>query len=140
MVSIAPILHEYSTTSGQLVNASVISGPPPFAIAIDVVPLLSVAPAPGDQTALFYPAWATNWVLQAAPNRSSTNWVTITNNSATPVTCITVTNNPPTASGLSRHLLPPRAHPIKRPSDAFGVQPLGCPSALGQWCCHGGRA
>lgn len=49
----------------------------------------------GNQSVIFWPASATNFVLQSATNLSSTNWVTATN--GTPVIAVTVTNNLPAA-------------------------------------------
>lgn len=57
-------------------------------------PTLSVASS-GNQTALYWPASASNYVLQITTNLASTNWVTVTNGS--PIIGVTVTNNLPAA-------------------------------------------
>ncbi len=54
---------------------------------------LGIAPA-GNQTVLFWPATATNDILQSATNLSSPNWVTVSD--AVPVTAVSVTNIAPT--------------------------------------------
>jgi hydroxyacyl-ACP dehydratase HTD2-like protein with hotdog domain len=46
----------------------------------------------GNQTVLYWPAGATNFVVQTTTNLASTNWTTVTN--GTPIMGITVTNNP----------------------------------------------
>jgi hypothetical protein len=53
---------------------------------------LNIAPA-GNQTALFWPAWATNCVLESTTNLSSSNWTAVTN--GTPIIGVTVTNSSP---------------------------------------------
>jgi len=77
------------TTSGATVNASLlffgvsdtIDG-----IAVSSAPQLNVATV-GGQSVLFYPSWATNYVLVSVTNLASTNW--------TPIIGQTVTNNLP---------------------------------------------
>jgi hypothetical protein len=86
------------TTSGSLVNGELISGLyAPWGITISPAPQLSIATA-GNQNVLFYPAWATNYVLQSVTNLNSTNWLTVTNGvqviGVTNV-AVTVTNNLP---------------------------------------------
>ena len=53
---------------------------------------LGIAPA-GNQTVLFWPATATNYVLQSATNLTSPNWVAVSN--AVTVTAVAVTNTSP---------------------------------------------
>jgi sugar lactone lactonase YvrE len=55
-------------------------------------PQLNIAPA-GDQIALFWPAWATNFVLESTADLSSTNWTAVTN--GTPIIGVMVTNTSP---------------------------------------------
>ena len=55
-------------------------------------PLLSIA-AVGNQSVLFWPASATNYVLQSTTNLTSPNWVTASD--AVPVMAFTVTNQSP---------------------------------------------
>ncbi|MGA2870916.1 MAG: hypothetical protein ABSF34_17360, partial [Verrucomicrobiota bacterium] len=49
----------------------------------------------GQQTILFWPACATNVVLQTTTNLPSPNWIAVTND--IPITGVTVTNNLPAA-------------------------------------------
>jgi hypothetical protein len=49
----------------------------------------------GNQSVLYYPAGATNFVVQTSTNLSSTNWTTVTN--GTPIQGIVVTNSSPAA-------------------------------------------
>ncbi len=56
-------------------------------------PTLGIAPA-GNQTVLFWPTWAANYILQSTTNLVSPTWVAVTD--ATPVTAFTVTNTSPT--------------------------------------------
>ncbi|MGH7989610.1 MAG: hypothetical protein ACREDS_05360, partial [Limisphaerales bacterium] len=83
------------TSSGATVNASLISGLfGAQGIAISSpVPQLNIATI-GNQNVLFYPAWATNYVLQSTTNLASTNWITVSN--AVPVIAVTVSNQLPT--------------------------------------------
>jgi hypothetical protein len=53
---------------------------------------LNIAPF-GNQSVLFYPSWATNYVIQSVTNLASTNWLTLTN--GVTVIAVTVTNNLP---------------------------------------------
>jgi hypothetical protein len=53
---------------------------------------LGIAPA-GNQTVLFWPATATNYVLQSTTNLISPNWVAVSN--AVMLTAVTVTNTSP---------------------------------------------
>lgn len=55
-------------------------------------PQLTIAPA-GNLSVLFWPASATNYVLQSVTNLNSTNWMTVTD--AVPVMAVTVTNQSP---------------------------------------------
>jgi len=55
-------------------------------------PSLNIAPF-GNQSVLFWPAWATNYVLKSTTNLSSPNWVTVSD--AVPVIAFTVTNTLP---------------------------------------------
>ncbi len=57
-------------------------------------PALNIAPA-GNQSVLYWPAWAANFSLQTATNLSSTNWLTVTN--GTPILGVTLTNTSPAA-------------------------------------------
>jgi hypothetical protein len=57
-----------------------------------VPPVLNIASA-GNQNVLYWPAWASDYVLECASDLSSTNWTAVTN--GTPVIAITVTNAPP---------------------------------------------
>lgn len=59
------------------------------------LPALGVAQAPGNQVALFWRPWATNFVLQTTTNLSSTNWVNVSN--GWPIIGITVPNASPGA-------------------------------------------
>jgi hypothetical protein len=56
---------------------------------------LNIALAGGNQTALFWPASATNVILQTTTNLSSPNWTTVTN--GTPIIGVTVANTSPAA-------------------------------------------
>jgi uncharacterized repeat protein (TIGR03803 family) len=47
----------------------------------------------GNQSVLFWPAWANNYVLQGTTNLASTNWATVSN--AVMVIAVTVTNSSP---------------------------------------------
>ena len=88
------------TTSGATLNASLITGlsnpldveiyPPPAAAPTG--PQLNIA-AFGNQSVLFYPAWATNYVLQSVTSLASTNWQAVTD--GVPVIAVTVTNTLP---------------------------------------------
>jgi hypothetical protein len=49
--------------------------------------------ASGNQSVIFWPATATNYILQSTTNLNSTNWTTVTD--AVPVIAVTVTNNLP---------------------------------------------
>ena len=86
------------TTSGGTVNASLITGlSNPLDVEISPAqqspgPQLNIAPF-GNLSVLFYPAWATNYVLQSVTNLASTNWLTVTN--GVPVIAVTVTNSSP---------------------------------------------
>jgi hypothetical protein len=55
-------------------------------------PQLTIATA-GNQEVLFWPASATNYILQSTTNLSSTNWITASD--AVPVLAVTVTNQSP---------------------------------------------
>lgn len=55
-------------------------------------PSLSIASV-GDQLVIFWPASATNYILQSTTNSASTNWATATD--AIPVIAVTVSNLPP---------------------------------------------
>jgi len=57
-----------------------------------VPPTLNIAPA-GGQNVIYWPAWASDYVLETTTDVSSTNWTTVTN--ATPVIAVTVTNTSP---------------------------------------------
>jgi hypothetical protein len=88
------------TTSGATINASLITG---LSNPLDVEIYPAAAPAPtgpqlniaafGNQSVLFYPAWATNYVLQSVTSLASTNWQTVTD--GVPVIAVTVTNSLP---------------------------------------------
>lgn len=81
------------TTSGATINASLTSGLyGSCGIAILLAPQLNIATV-GNQSVLFYPTWATGYVLQNVTNRASTNWLTVTD--SVPVIAVTVTNNLP---------------------------------------------
>jgi formylglycine-generating enzyme required for sulfatase activity len=54
---------------------------------------LGIAPAPGGQSVLYWPASTTNYVLQTTTNLATPNWVTATN--AVTVNAATVTNSAP---------------------------------------------
>ena len=57
-------------------------------------PTLKIA-ADGNQTAFYWPAAATNYVLQTTTNLAGTNWVTVTN--GTPIIGLTLSNALPAA-------------------------------------------
>ena len=86
------------TTSGALVNTTPISGSSnPTAVALGIgpappTPQLNVATV-GNRSVLFYPSWATGYVLQNVTNLACTNWTTVTN--GVPITGVTVTNDSP---------------------------------------------
>jgi len=61
--------------------------------AIVAPPTLSIASVATSQAALFWPASATNFVLQSTTNLASPNWVTITN--GTPITGVILPNARP---------------------------------------------
>lgn len=98
------VIGEY-TTSGATINASLISGlNVPADIAIGPgMPQLNIV-AIGGQIVLFYPAWATNYILQCATNPASTCWQTVTAcaqvmlvTNGAPVIAVTLTNTLPTS-------------------------------------------
>jgi hypothetical protein len=63
---------------------------------ISIVPQMNVNIASsGNQTVLYYPAGATNVVVQTSTNLNSTNWTTVTN--GTPIQGIAVPNSSPAA-------------------------------------------
>jgi hypothetical protein len=63
---------------------------------ISIIPELNLNIAQsGNQSVLFFPAGATNFVVQTSTNLSSTNWTTVTN--GTPIMGITVPNSSPAA-------------------------------------------
>jgi N-acetylneuraminic acid mutarotase len=69
------------------------NGPPTAtAEAFTPLPVLTIASV-GNQSVLFWPAWATNYVLQGTTNLTEPNWVTASD--AVPVIAITVTNTSP---------------------------------------------
>jgi hypothetical protein len=82
------LTYTVSDSSGNIAttNRTVVIVTPP--------PTLNVVSS-GSQTALYWPASATNYLLQTTTNLVSTNWVTVTN--ATPIIGVTVTNNLPAA-------------------------------------------
>ena len=90
-------ISEY-TTSGALVYTTPISGlNNPMAIAVangppPPMPQLNVAPV-GNRSVIFYPSWASGYVLQSVTNLASTNWTTVTN--GMPIVGVMVTNNLP---------------------------------------------
>jgi hypothetical protein len=57
-------------------------------------PSLGIAVA-GNQEIIYWPAWATNYILQTATNLASPNWVVVSN--GTPVIGVTLTNVTPAA-------------------------------------------
>jgi N-acetylneuraminic acid mutarotase len=57
-------------------------------------PSLGIAPA-GTQEVVYWPAWATNYVLQTTTNLASPNWATVSN--GTPIIGVTLTNTLPAA-------------------------------------------
>jgi hypothetical protein len=92
------IVGEY-TISGATVNASLITGLT-NPLDVEIGPVSESAPTPqlniatvGNQSVLFYPASATNYVLQSATNLASANWQTVTD--GVPVIAVTVTNSLP---------------------------------------------
>lgn len=95
---------EYST-SGLLINPALIKASGAWGLAIGLMPLINVAPAPaiGNQIALYYPIWATNYVVQSAPTLTSSAWANITN--GTPMTGVLVPNTP-SAGGVAYRLVP----------------------------------
>jgi len=83
------------TLSGATVNSSLIAALSlPYGIAIGPLPApqLNIVTV-GNQSVLFYPTWAANYVLQRVTNLASTNWLTVSN--GVPVIAVTVTNNLP---------------------------------------------
>lgn len=64
-----------------------------FSISLPPPPQLNIA-ATGNQSILFWPASATNYILQSTTNLDSGNWATATD--AIPVIAVTVTNTSPT--------------------------------------------
>ncbi|HEV7926511.1 MAG TPA: hypothetical protein VGR14_14210 [Verrucomicrobiae bacterium] len=72
-----------STNSGTVVFSN-----------ISIVPQMNANIAVnGNQSVIYYPAGATNFVVQTSTNLSSTNWTTVTN--GIPITGIVVTNSSP---------------------------------------------
>src|SRR5450759_1421993 len=63
-----------------------------FSLSLASGPQLNIASV-GNQSVLFWPASATNYVLQSTTNLSSPNWVTASD--AVPVIAVTVTNTSP---------------------------------------------
>lgn len=72
--------------NSAVTNRTVVIVPPP--------PTLNIASA-GSQTAFYWPATATNYVLQTTTNLASTNWVTVTNGK--PIIGLTLSNALPAA-------------------------------------------
>jgi hypothetical protein len=56
-------------------------------------PFLGLGSAGSGQTAIFWPAGATNYVLQSSTNLSSTNWTAVTN--GMPIIGVILTNTSP---------------------------------------------
>jgi N-acetylneuraminic acid mutarotase len=82
------LTYTVSDSSGNIAttNRTVVIETPP--------PTLSVVSS-GSQTAVYWPASATNYLLQMTTNLGSPNWVAVTN--AAPIIGVTVTNNLPAA-------------------------------------------
>jgi hypothetical protein len=85
----SPIL-EFSNTEQGVINGTTIGGyfqiqttassPNSGSVSfanISIGTPLSIAPAGGNQVVIFWPASATNYVLQTSPNLTSTNWTTV---------------------------------------------------------------
>ena len=84
-------INKYTPSGAQSTFATGISEPWFLAVQpIPYTPTLNIAPRAGNQTVLFWPASATNYVLQSATNQSSPNWVAVTN--GTPITGVSLTN------------------------------------------------
>ena len=62
-------------------------------VMVQIPPTLNLASA-GNLTALYWPAYATNYFLESTTNLSTANWAAVTN--GTPNICITVSNTVPT--------------------------------------------
>lgn len=100
-------ISEYST-SGQLINPALITNLSyPFGLALNFVPQLNAAPATaiGNQTALYYPIWASNYVVQGASNLASPAWADVTDGAA--MTCVVLTNSPPANGAATAYRLVP---------------------------------
>ena len=54
-----------------------------------VRPILNISPV-GGQSVLYWPAWASDYILESTTDLSSTNWAAVTN--ATPVIAVMLTN------------------------------------------------
>ena len=82
------LTYTVSDSSGNVAatNRTVVIVPPP--------PALNVVSS-GSQTVLYWPASATNYLLQTTTNLASSNWVAVTN--GMPIIGVTVTNNAPAA-------------------------------------------
>ena len=78
--------------SEEGIFATNLNGPDFLAFSPSVRPSLSIASV-GGQSVLFWPASATNYVLQSTTNLASPNWVTASD--AVPVIAFTVTNSSP---------------------------------------------
>lgn len=85
-------IYEFAPDGTRGTFASLPSKVPFIAIQPAPTPLLNIAQV-GNQTALFWPAWATNYVLECTTNLSGTNWTAVTN--GTPIVGVILTNTVP---------------------------------------------
>jgi hypothetical protein len=81
-------------TTRNIVYVDAVKGGSQYLYVIRDTPLLGVG-AFGSQTALYWPASATNYVLQSTTNPASSNWTTVSN--GTPLVGLAVTNALPAA-------------------------------------------
>ena len=85
-------VYKFTPSGAMSTFAYLCCEPAGLAFQPQATPPLNIVPA-GNQIALFWPAWATNCVLQSATNLASSNWAVVTN--GTPNICVTVTNTSP---------------------------------------------
>ena len=100
----AGVLFVANTGSGTIIEITTNGVQSPFAAGLNYAQFLAFQPVfgpppplniatTGNQSVLFWPASANNYILQSTTNLASTNWVTATD--AVPVTAFTVTNSSP---------------------------------------------
>jgi uncharacterized repeat protein (TIGR03803 family) len=89
----AGLISSGATLFGTAVNGGASGNGTIFKISLPQPPQLNIATT-ANQSVLFWPASATNYILQSTTNLDSPNWTTATD--AVPVIAVTVTNSSPT--------------------------------------------